>query len=118
MLGDVALMVNPGDERYTALVGKEVMLPLVGKKIPVIADDYVDKEFGTGVVKVTPAHDANDYAVGLRHDLPVIGVLALDATINDNAPEPTAASTASSRARRSWPTSTRRASSSRRASTS
>jgi len=87
MLGDVALMVNPADERYTALVGKEVILPLVGKKIPVIADDYVDREFGTGVVKVTPAHDANDYAVGLRHDLPVIGVLALDATINDNAPE-------------------------------
>ena len=79
MLGDVALMVNPGDERYAALVGK---------KIPVIADDYVDREFGTGVVKVTPAHDANDYAVGLRHDLPIIGVLALDATINDNAPEP------------------------------
>jgi valyl-tRNA synthetase len=87
MLGDVALMVNPGDERYAALVGKEVVLPLVGKNIPVIADDYVDKAFGTGVVKVTPAHDANDYAVGLRHDLPVIGVLALDATINDNAPE-------------------------------
>jgi valyl-tRNA synthetase len=87
MLGDVALMVNPGDERYTALVGKQVILPLVGKQIPVIADDYVDKEFGTGVVKVTPAHDANDYAVGLRHDLPIIGVLALDATINDNAPE-------------------------------
>ncbi|MEO5688073.1 MAG: valine--tRNA ligase, partial [Burkholderiaceae bacterium] len=87
MLGDVALMVNPSDERYTALVGKQVVLPLVGKTIPVIADDYVDREFGTGVVKVTPAHDANDYAVGLRHDLPVIGVLALDATINDNAPE-------------------------------
>ncbi len=87
MLGDVALMVNPADERYTALVGKQVILPLVGKQIPVIADDYVDKEFGTGVVKVTPAHDANDYAVGLRHDLPIIGVLALDATINDNAPE-------------------------------
>jgi valyl-tRNA synthetase len=87
MLGDVALMVNPADERYQSLVGKMVTLPLVGKHIPVIADDYVDKEFGTGVVKVTPAHDANDYAVGLRHDLPIIGVLALDATINDNAPE-------------------------------
>jgi len=87
MLGDVALMVNPADERYQALVGKMVTLPLVGTQIPVIADDYVDKEFGTGVVKVTPAHDANDYAVGLRHDLPIIGVLALDATINDNAPE-------------------------------
>ncbi|HEY8977018.1 MAG TPA: valine--tRNA ligase, partial [Burkholderiaceae bacterium] len=87
MLGDTALMVNPADERYTALVGKEVVLPLVGRRIPVIADDYVDREFGTGVVKVTPAHDANDYAVGQRHDLPIIGVLALDATINDNAPE-------------------------------
>ena len=87
MLGDTALMVNPADERYTALVGKEVVLPLVGRKIPVIADDYVDREFGTGVVKVTPAHDANDYAVGQRHDLPIIGVLALDATINENAPE-------------------------------
>jgi valyl-tRNA synthetase len=64
------------------------MLPLVGARtIPVIADDYVDQEFGTGVVKVTPAHDANDYAVGLRHDLPIIGVLTLDAKINDNAPE-------------------------------
>ncbi len=87
MLGDVALMVNPADERYAALVGKQVILPLVGRQIPVIADDYVDREFGTGVVKVTPAHDANDYAVGQRHDLPSIGVLALDATINDNAPE-------------------------------
>jgi valyl-tRNA synthetase len=87
MLGDVALMVNPADERYAALVGKQVILPLVGRSIPVIADDYVDREFGTGVVKVTPAHDANDYAVGLRHDLPIIGVLALDATINENAPE-------------------------------
>jgi valyl-tRNA synthetase len=87
MLGDVALMVNPADERYSALVGKQVILPLVGRSIPVIADDYVDREFGTGVVKVTPAHDANDYAVGQRHDLPIIGVLALDATINENAPE-------------------------------
>jgi valyl-tRNA synthetase len=87
MLGDVALMVNPGDERYRHLVGKSVTLPLVGRAIPVIADDYVDLEFGTGVVKVTPAHDANDYAVGQRHGLPTIGVLALDATLNDNAPE-------------------------------
>ncbi len=87
MLGDVALMVNPQDERYQAMIGRQVLLPLVGKLIPVIADDYVDREFGTGVVKVTPAHDANDYAVGLRHDLPVVGVLALDATINENAPQ-------------------------------
>ncbi|CAN7207733.1 valine--tRNA ligase [Rhizobacter sp. LjRoot28] len=87
MLGDVAVMVHPEDERYTALIGREVTLPLVGRRIPVIADDYVDREFGTGVVKVTPAHDTNDYAVGQRHGLPLIGVLHLDATLNDNAPE-------------------------------
>ena len=75
-------------------------LPLCDRDIPVIADDYVDREFGTGVVKVTPAHDANDYAVGQRHGLPMIGVLTLDATINDKAPRPTAAWTASSRASR------------------
>ena len=86
MLGDTAVMVHPEDERYAAFVGKQVTLPLCGRTIPVIADDYVDREFGTGVVKVTPAHDANDYAVGQRHNLPMIGVLALDATINDNAP--------------------------------
>jgi len=86
MLGDVALMVHPQDERYTALIGKSVRLPLCDRDIPVIKDDYVDREFGTGVVKVTPAHDANDYAVGQRHQLPMIGVLTLDAKINDNAP--------------------------------
>jgi valyl-tRNA synthetase len=86
MLGDTALMVHPEDERYTAFVGKQVTLPLCGRTIPVIADAYVDREFGTGVVKVTPAHDANDYAVGQRHGLPMIGVLALDASVNDNAP--------------------------------
>ena len=87
MLGDVAVMVHPADERYQRFIGKAVTLPLVGRAIPVIADDYVDKDFGTGVVKVTPAHDANDYAVGQRHGLPMIGVLNLDATINENAPE-------------------------------
>lgn len=87
MLGDVALMVHPEDTRYTHLIGKNVVLPLVGREIPIIADDYVDKEFGTGVVKVTPAHDPNDYAVGQRHQLPMIVVLTLQATINDNAPE-------------------------------
>ncbi|HRH87754.1 MAG TPA: valine--tRNA ligase [Rubrivivax sp.] len=86
MLGDVAVMVHPEDERYAALVGQQVRLPLCERDIPVIADEYVDREFGTGVVKVTPAHDANDYAVGQRHGLPMIGVLALDATINDQAP--------------------------------
>ena len=86
MLGDVAVMVHPEDERYAALIGKTVRLPLCDRDIPVIADDYVDRSFGTGAVKVTPAHDANDYAVGLRHGLPIIGVLTLDAKLNDNAP--------------------------------
>ena len=87
MLGDVAVMVHPEDERYAHLIGKMVKLPLCEREIPVIADEYVDKEFGTGVVKVTPAHDQNDYAVGQRHGLPMICVLTLTATINDNAPE-------------------------------
>ncbi|MET0541239.1 MAG: class I tRNA ligase family protein, partial [Variovorax sp.] len=87
MLGDTAVMVHPDDERYRHLIGRRVKLPLVDKLIPIIADDYVDKTFGTGVVKVTPAHDYNDHAVGQRHQLDVIGVLTLDATINDNAPE-------------------------------
>ena len=86
MLGDVAVMVHPEDERYKHLIGKMVNLPLCDRQIPVIADDYVDKEFGTGVVKVTPAHDPNDYAVGQRHQLPMICVLTLQATVNDNAP--------------------------------
>jgi valyl-tRNA synthetase len=86
MLGDVAVMVHPEDERYAAFVGRRVRLPLADRLIPVIADDYVDRAFGTGAVKVTPAHDANDYAVGQRHGLPMIGVLNLDATLNDNAP--------------------------------
>ncbi|MEO6291525.1 MAG: valine--tRNA ligase [Burkholderiaceae bacterium] len=86
MLGDVAVMVHPADERYQHLIGKEVVLPLCSRNIPVIADDYVDKDFGTGVVKVTPAHDQNDYAVGQRHKLPIMGVLTLDAKINDKAP--------------------------------
>ena len=87
MLGDVAVMVHPEDERYAHLIGKTVTLPLVGREIPVIADSYVDKEFGTGVVKVTPAHDPNDYQVGQRHNLPMIVVLTLQATVNDAAPE-------------------------------
>lgn len=87
MLGDVAVMVHPEDERYKHLIGKTVTLPLVGREIPVIADEYVDKEFGTGVVKVTPAHDQNDYQVGLRHNLPMICVLDLTAKINHEAPE-------------------------------
>ncbi|MDP1899874.1 MAG: valine--tRNA ligase [Rubrivivax sp.] len=87
MLGDTAVMVHPDDGRYTALIGQRVKLPLTERLIPVIADSYVDREFGTGVVKVTPAHDANDYAVGQRHGLPMIGVLDLAAKVNANAPE-------------------------------
>jgi len=87
MLGDSAVMVHPEDERYQHLVGKHVRLPLSDRLIPIIADDYVEREFGTGAVKVTPAHDFNDYAVGQRHKLPLISVLTLDANINDAAPE-------------------------------
>ena len=87
MLGDVAVAVNPDDERYAALVGKEVTLPLTGRRIPVIADAYVDKSFGTGCVKITPAHDFNDWQIGQRHGLAPISILNLDATINGNAPE-------------------------------
>ena len=83
MLGDVAVMVHPEDERYAHLIGKTVMLPLCNRPIPIIADEYVDKEFGTGVVKVTPAHDFNDYAVGQRHNLPMISILTLDGCIKE-----------------------------------
>ena len=86
MLGDVAVMVHPEDERYRHLIGKKVKLPLCNRELPVIADEYVDKEFGTGVVKVTPAHDFNDYAVGQRHKLEMISILTLDAKINEHAP--------------------------------
>ncbi len=87
MLGDTAVAVHPDDERYTDLVGQTVELPLTGRTIPVIADDYVDPAFGTGCVKITPAHDFNDYAMGQRHDLPLINILTVDAKINDQAPE-------------------------------
>ena len=82
MLGDTAVAVNPEDDRYTHLVGKTLILPLVGREIPVVADDYVDREFGTGCVKITPAHDPNDFLVGQRHGLAVIRVMNDDATIN------------------------------------
>ena len=82
LLGDTAIAVNPKDERYTSIVGKMVKLPLTDREIPVIADDYVDMEFGTGVVKITPAHDPNDYEVGLRHNLPILNVMNDDASIN------------------------------------
>jgi valyl-tRNA synthetase len=87
MLGDTAAMVHPDDPRYAALIGKTVRLPLSEREIPIIADDYVDRAFGTGVVKVTPAHDFNDYAVGQRHGLPMINILTPEAAINGNAPE-------------------------------
>jgi len=87
LLGDTALAVNPDDERFRALVGKTVHLPLCDREIPIIADDYVDPEFGTGCVKITPAHDFNDYEVGKRHDLPIINVMTMDAAINNDAPE-------------------------------
>ena len=86
MLGDTAVMVHPEDERYKHLIGKMLALPLSDREIPIIADDYVDREFGTGCVKVTPAHDFNDFEVGKRHGLPMISILSLAATVNDNAP--------------------------------
>ncbi|MDD5929740.1 MAG: valine--tRNA ligase [Spirochaetales bacterium] len=85
--GDTAVAVNPTDERYTALVGKKLKLPLTGKEIPIIADDYVDKEFGTGMVKITPAHDPNDWEVGKRHNLEVVNLLTPDGRLNENVPE-------------------------------
>ena len=87
MLGDTAVAVNPNDERYKDMVGKTVILPIVHREIPIIADEYVEMEFGTGVVKITPAHDPNDFEVGLRHKLPVINVMTEDAKIVDDYPK-------------------------------
>nr|MDJ0813594.1 valine--tRNA ligase [Woeseiaceae bacterium] len=87
MLGDSAVAVHPDDERYKDLVGKEVELPIVGRKIPIVADDYVEAEFGTGCVKITPAHDFNDYEIGKRHDLAMYNILTDDAALNDEVPE-------------------------------
>ncbi len=87
MLGDSAVAVHPDDERYQSMTGKTITLPLVGREIPIIADDYVDMEFGTGCVKITPAHDFNDYEMGKRHDLPMLNILTIDAAINDEVPE-------------------------------
>ncbi len=86
MLGDTAVAVNPDDERYRHLVGKSITLPLVGREIPIIADSYVDPEFGTGCVKITPAHDFNDYEMGQRHQLPMVNILDRDAALNDEVP--------------------------------
>lgn len=87
LLGDTAVAVNPNDERYKDIVGKNLTLPLVGREIPVVADEYVEVDFGTGVVKITPAHDPNDFEVGKRHDLPVINVMTDDARIVDDYPD-------------------------------
>ncbi len=88
MLGDTGLAVHPDDERYTDLLGRETILPLVGRPLPIIADEYVDPEFGSGIVKVTPAHDPNDFEIGLRHDLAAIDVMTDAAEMNDAVPEP------------------------------
>jgi len=87
MLGDSAVAVHPDDERYTDLVGQEVILPIVGRRIPIVADDYVEAEFGTGCVKITPAHDFNDYELGKRHDLALYNILTDDAALNNDVPE-------------------------------
>lgn len=86
LLGDSAVAVHPDDDRFKHLIGKQVQLPLCGRNIPIIADTYVDPEFGTGCVKITPAHDFNDYEVGQRHSLPLLNILTKEGTINDNAP--------------------------------
>ncbi|HEX2790590.1 MAG TPA: valine--tRNA ligase [Steroidobacteraceae bacterium] len=86
ILGDVAVAVHPEDERYRALIGRKLLLPLTGREIPIIADSYVDPAFGTGCLKITPAHDFNDYAIGMRHGLPLINIFTPDARLNDNAP--------------------------------
>ena len=88
MLGDTAVAVHPDDERYRALVGRRVRLPLTGRLVPVIADEYVDPAFGSGCVKITPGHDFNDYEIGRRHALPLINILTADATLNDEVPPP------------------------------
>ena len=87
MLGDSAVAVHPEDERYQHLIGQEIELPIVGRRIPIIADDYVDPEFGTGCVKITPAHDFNDYEIGKRHDLPMHNILTDNAALNDDVPK-------------------------------
>ncbi len=87
MLGDSAVAVHPDDDRYKALIGQDIILPIVGRRIPIIADDYVDPEFGTGCVKITPAHDFNDYEIGKRHKLPMHNILTDDASLNDAVPE-------------------------------
>jgi valyl-tRNA synthetase len=88
MLGDTAVAVHPDDERYRHLIGREIRLPLTDRLIPIVGDEHVDPEFGTGCVKITPAHDFNDYEIGQRHSLPMINILDDDAALNDAVPEP------------------------------
>ena len=85
ILGDAAVCVHPDDPRYKHLVGKEVLVPMLGRRIPVIADDYVQMDFGSGALKITPAHDVNDYAIGKRQDLPIVNIMNKDATLNEVA---------------------------------
>ena len=85
ILGDAAVAVHPDDPRYTAMIGKTVRVPMLDREIPVIADAYVDREFGTGALKVTPGHDPNDYEIGKRHGLPMINIMHIDGTLNANA---------------------------------
>ncbi len=84
-MGDTAVCANPNDERYTQLKGKKVIVPLINKEVPVIFDEYVDKDFGTGILKITPAHDINDFNIGLKHNLPVVDTLNEDGTISEAA---------------------------------
>src|SRR5690606_32242910 len=88
ILGDTAIAVNPKDQRYQHLVGKKVLVPFIHREIPVIADDYVEMDFGTGCLKVTPAHDPNDYEIGLRHNLPIIDTINDDGTLNEKCEMP------------------------------
>ena len=87
MLGDSAVAVNPEDERFKELIGQFVTLPITNRRIPIIQDTYVDSEFGTGCVKITPAHDFNDFEIGKRHDLEIINILNLDGSLNESVPE-------------------------------
>ena len=87
MLGDTGVGVNPNDSRYKNLIGKTIILPIVDREIPIFADEYVDSEFGTGCVKVTPAHDPNDFEMGQRNNLEIINIMNSDGTLNENCPK-------------------------------
>ena len=113
MLGDTAIAVSPDDERYAGLVGKTVRLPLLGREIPIIADDYIDAEFGTGALKVTPAHDENDFQIGKRHGLETVNIMNPDGTVNENGGPYAGLDRFEGAARRSSPTSRPRGCSSR-----